>query len=177
MQTTKEGDRDVRRHARIILSVAAILVAVEVATSDAQTDNTAAACVPIKQVFSEKHWRQKHPDRGLTVCHAENRRGARNTIEHFHLYQHYRSIAHYHCPGGLPGEHYWVKPCAVVVCESEPDYSWGSLNPSGASDPYQLMPEWNPPWPVRTFAQRVRVHEIANGMSLSNWDASSSCWS
>lgn len=63
-------------------------------------------------------------------------------------------------------------PCYVVACES--GYSWTAYNPSGASGPYQLMPEWGAPYPARTRAEKLEVHRIAGelwagGAGASNW--------
>jgi hypothetical protein len=164
-----------------LLATCALAIAVPMALAaegDPTPEVTQAApsytppCVPLKRAYAERRWHHARPARGVNVC-PSTRRARRRVISHFRLYRHYRRIAPYHCPGGLPGEHYWAKPCAVVACES--GYSWGSYNPSGALGPYQLL-GWGAPFPVRSFRQRVRHHEIAAGLSISNWDASRSCW-
>lgn len=118
-------------------------------------------CTPLKRLYSWRNWRDAHPLRGESPCLPNpNRRRLR---DFFRLYRHYRQIAPYRCHGGKEG--YYAIPCYIVACESH--FNWWAMNPSGASYVYQLL-GWGAPAPS-TFRNRVRNHEIAASLSLSNW--------
>lgn len=120
-------------------------------------------CTPIKQVYSEKRWRESKPRRGYNVCPVANRAGARNAVQHYYLYKHYRAITPYRCLRGREGT--FAIPCYIIACES--GFNWWAMNSSGASYIYQLL-GWGAP-PPSSFRNRVRNHEIAASLSLSNW--------
>lgn len=122
--------------------------------------STQTSCIPPKQVYSVANWRDSKPQDGLQVCSTP---GLRHTKEHFFLYRHYRQIAPYRCLGGDEG--YFAIPCYIIACES--GFDWWAMNPSGASYIYQLL-GWGAP-PPNSFRNRVRNHEIAASLSLSNW--------
>ncbi len=132
-------------------------------TSSGQEESTTqqAACKKAKQVYAPARWHRKHPAKGVDVCPGKS---VRERKHYFYLYRHYRQIAPYHCYGGREG--YFSVPCYIIACESHG--SWTAANPSGAIGPYQLL-GWGAPWPARSFRDRVRHHEIAAGLSLSNW--------
>jgi hypothetical protein len=71
------------------------------------------------------------------------------------------------CYGGR-----WAIPCHIVGCES--GGSWSAYNPSGAAGPYQIMPGWGRPFPVRSAADRLAHHRIA--ARLYNGGAGASHW-
>jgi hypothetical protein len=78
-----------------------------------------------------------------------------------------RRLAPYRCSFGRA-----AIPCYVVMCESRGH--WDAYNASGARGPYQLMPMWGAPWPVRTRADRLAHHRIAarlwnHGRGAGNW--------
>lgn len=145
-----------------LLVGAAIVLASTGATAqeEAPAPPPPPACTPIKQVFSEKRWREAHPARGFIVCPSPN---ARKIIAHFRLYRRYRQIAPYRCLRGPEG--YFAIPCSIIACES--GFNWWAMNPSGASYIYQLL-GWGAP-PPTSFRNRVKNHEIAASLSLSNW--------
>jgi hypothetical protein len=149
-----------------LLAVAGVLMVGSPATSDAhQPENTTApqACKPLKRVYLEKNWRDATPKDGQPICPVPDRAGARNTASHFYLYRHYRKITPYRCLHGREGT--FAIPCYIIACESH--FNWWARNPSGASYIYQLL-GWGAP-PPSTFKNRVRNHEIAASLSLSNW--------
>jgi hypothetical protein len=81
-----------------------------------------------------------------------------------------RRLTPYRCRFGRFGRS--AIPCYVVACESHG--RWGAWNPSGARGPYQLMPMWGAPWPVRNRADRLAHHRIAarlwnHGRGARNW--------
>lgn len=95
----------------------------------------------------QKHWRQKRKAYGR--------------------YRALRQVAPY--PGGGT---WWAIPYYIVYCESRGD--WGAYNPSGAADPYQLMPEHGAPFPADTWQEKMETHRIAaalwaGGAGASNW--------
>lgn len=79
-----------------------------------------------------------------------------------------RLVAPY--PGGGT---WWAIPWYIVACESGGD--WGAQNASGASDPYQLMPEHGAPFPADTWHEKMQTHRIAGdlyagGAGAGNWE-------
>lgn len=84
-------------------------------------------------------------------------------MSYFRLYRHYREITPYRCLRGKEGT--FAIPCYIIQCESH--FNWWARNSSGASYIYQLL-GWGAP-PPSTFRNRVRNHEIAHSLSLSNW--------
>lgn len=133
---------------------------------DTPQATASAPCTPLKSIYSEKRWREAHPMRGETPCLSGSRRdatAARRTKEHFFLYRHYRQITPYRCLRGREGT--FAIPCYIIECESH--FNWWAMNPSGASYIYQLL-GWGAP-PPNSFRNRVRNHEIAASLSLSNW--------
>lgn len=154
------------RYALALVCAACVLALTPFALAD--EGNTTAvpaapACTPIKSVYAEKHWREAKPARGVDVCPAHRKAGGQNTVRHFYEYRHYRQIATVKC---LPGREGWfVKPCYVIQCESQ--FNWWAENPSGAKWIYQLL-GWGAPAPT-SFHNRLVNHEIADGLSLSNW--------
>lgn len=86
---------------------------------------------------------------------------------HYGRYRVFRQLAPY--PGGGT---WWAIPWYVVACESGGD--WLAYNPSGASNPYQLMPEWGAPFPADTWPEKMETHRIAGelwagGAGAGNW--------
>ena len=151
---------------RPTLAMLAALAVLTVPTAaDAAEGDPRATCTPLKVIYAEKEWRDAKPLDGRKACRVKSWRGARNTIDHFRLYRDYRQMAPVRCHGGAEG--YYAIPCYVVACES--GYSWRAYNPSGAAGVYQIMPEWGRPFPIRSFEDRVAHHEIASGLTLSNW--------
>jgi hypothetical protein len=144
----------------VILAVAGSSIAA--ADSPPAANTTAPApCIPLKAIYSEHHWREAHPMRGENPCREGN---ARKVKEHFFLYRRYRQITPYRCQRGSYGT--WAIPCYIIACESH--FSWSAANPSGAVGPYQEL-GWGAPFPVRNFRDKLRHHEIAHSLSLSNW--------
>jgi hypothetical protein len=100
---------------------------------------------------------RRHHERLLARLVAERR-----------IRQEIAAVTPYDC--GTAG--HWAIPCAIVACESR--FSWGAYNSSGAAGPYQEMPEYGRPWPVRTAADQLEHHRIAarlwsGGAGASNW--------
>lgn len=120
-------------------------------------------CTPFKAVYSEKNWERAHPANGAQVCNGGTRRGHQNTKRHFYEYRHYRQITPYRCLDGREGT--FAIPCYIIACESR--FNWWAQNPSGAKWIYQLL-GWGAPAPS-SFHNRLVNHEIAAGLSLSNW--------
>jgi hypothetical protein len=148
-----------RRAAIAAVFVVGVLIALTTGAT-AQTEPASAQCVPAKRVFAEAQWRDAKPRDGRDVCHSP---GADNTKAHFYLYRHYRQITPYRCLRGREGT--FAIPCYIIECESH--FNWWAHNPSGASYIYQLL-GWGAP-PPNSFRNRVRNHEIAHSLSLSNW--------
>lgn len=141
---------------------------------------TAAAFRPFSAAVWNKHrWRREKPRHRAIL--AKHRRlecagaGARKAMLarwqrdrlRFGRYRAFRLIAPY--PGGGT---YWAIPGYIVACES--GGSWTAYNPSGASGPYQLMPEWGAPFPATTWHEKMQTHRIAanlydGGAGASNW--------
>jgi hypothetical protein len=148
-----------------VLALGATLILGVGATAKGQEAPSAADCVSIKRVYSEKHWRQKDPSHGVRVCHAANRAGARRTVQHFRLYQRLSvRLRPYRCPGGLPGGALVADPLLrSIACESQLQLFLGADIRAGAKwIRTSCCQSWGAPAPVRTFqAQGVRVHEIA----------------
>lgn len=67
---------------------------------------------------------------------------------------------------------WWAIPCRIVACESR--YSWKAYNRSGAAGPYQIMPEWDRPWPIESRADKEEHHKIA--ARLWNGDRGAGNW-
>lgn len=158
------------RQALALVVVCCAVVGSQIAQADQGNPSTAAPsaspCTPWKAIYSEKRWRESHPLRGETPCLTGSRReraGVKNTKEHFFLYRHYRQITPYRCLRGSEGT--FAIPCYIISCES--NFNWWAMNSSGASYIYQLL-GWGAP-PPSSFRNRVRNHEIAAGLSLSNW--------
>lgn len=149
-----------------------------------QTD-PGSGCTPLKRVYSEKHWRQADPGKGVTECPARDRADGRRTVHHFYEYRHYRQIATMRC---LPGREGYFVPnpgsCSTLECES--GLSWWSVNTdSGAEWVYQLL--GNHSLPRRTarwlgvptvisggpspdsFHDRLVNHEIAATLGRGSW--------
>ena len=66
-------------------------------------------------------------------------------------------------------------PCYIVACES--GYSWIAYNSNGAAGPYQIMPFWGRPWPIRSAADKRAHHRLAakiwsGGSGAANWACS-----
>ena len=153
-----------RKARAAIVTLVAVTALATANSAGAQHENSATDnCQTTKQVYSEKHWREKNPKQGVQICPAKNKRGAQNTVEHFHLYQHYRAITPYRCEPGAEGT--FAIPCYIISCESH--FNWWAMNPSGAKYIYQLL-GWGAP-PPSSFKGRLGNHEIAAGLSLSNW--------
>lgn len=63
-------------------------------------------------------------------------------------------------------------PCGIVARESR--FSWGAYNySSGARGPYQFL-GWRVPWPVRSAADRLAHHRMADrlwagGAGAGHW--------
>lgn len=148
--------------AALALAVTPLAFASDEGNSNPATPAT-GSCTPLKAVYSEKHWRERQPARGVDVCPVADKSGARNTIAHWKLYRHYRQITPYRCLRGREGT--FAIPCYIISCESH--FNWWARNPSGALWIYQLL-GWGAPAPS-TFRARVRNHEIAHSLSLSNW--------
>lgn len=130
-------------------------------STDVPQATVSTQCQPMKKLLSWKNWRDAHPLRGTEPCPNSNKR---KLMSYFRLYRHYREIAPYRCLHGREG--YFAIPCYIISCES--GFNWWAMNSSGASYIYQLL-GWGAPAP-RTFRDRVRNHEIATSLSLSNWE-------
>jgi hypothetical protein len=154
------------RYALALVCAACVLALTPFALAD-QGNSTptqpTASCTSLKRVYSEKRWRERKPERGFDLCPVENKAGARSTVAHFYLYRHYREITPYRCLPGREGT--FAIPCYIIECESH--FNWWAMNSSGAAYIYQLL-GWGAP-PPSTFRNRVRNHEIAASLSLSNW--------
>lgn len=59
----------------------------------------------------------------------------------------------------------WAIPWYIVACES--GGRWDAYNPSGAAGPYQIMAMHGRPFPANTTATRLRHHQIARNLYLS----------
>lgn len=131
------------------------------------------------RVWAPQHWRRKSLPAKVVASNKNrlrcagpgNRAAMRATWQrdrlHFGRYRAFRLIAPY--PGGGT---YWAIPGYIVACES--GGSWTAYNPSGASGPYQLMPEWGAPFPATTWHEKMQTHRIAanlydGGAGASNW--------
>lgn len=140
-------------------------------------------CVPIKVVYSEKHWEQAHPERGVNVCPVQYKAAARRTVQHFYLYRHYRKESPFH----YGGEDKWLQwvpiPAAVVGCEGG---TWDSQNDSGADGPAQMLghqSDYGQPADVNSRSKpRVKVQywdsvrDLYDDSGLDPWTPSESCW-
>lgn len=67
----------------------------------------------------------------------------------------------------------WAIPEYIVACETGGTFSWTAYNPSGASGPYQIMPEWfggELAMNQSHAAQHAMAARIWNGgRGASNW--------
>ena len=152
--------------------LAALALAVPAEANAAEGDPS-PRCTPLKVIYAEKQWRDATPRDKKQPCPTKTERGARNTIEHFRLWRRYRQAApHAGLREGDPWLRYLAVPSYIVRCETNGYHGesrWRAANSSGAAGPYQLMPEWGRPFPANTPEEKVRNHEIASGLALSNW--------
>lgn len=69
----------------------------------------------------------------------------------------------------------WAIPKYIVACETGGTFSWTAYNASGASGPYQIMPEWfggELAMNQSHAAQHAMAAKIWNGgKGASNWSA------
>lgn len=152
-----------RKHV-VVLALGAIFLAAPVAAQSQEGSAGEQGCTPVKKVYAEKNWRDSTPQDGKQVCwRAASPLGAGKTIQHFKDYRHYRLITPYRCLSGREGT--FAIPCYIIECESH--FNWWAMNSSGASYIYQLL-GWGAP-PPSSFKNRLKNHEIAASLSLSNW--------
>lgn len=146
----------------LVLACCVLAVTPFALADEGQSSPTPAtdSCTPLRAIYSEHRWREAHPMRGENPCRSGNRKKLK---AHFFLYRHYRQITPYRCLRGREGT--FAIPCYIIACESH--FNWWARNPSGALWIYQLL-GWGAPAPVN-FRARVRNHEIAHSLSLSNW--------
>ena len=150
---------------RPTLAMLAALAVLTVPTAaDAAEGDPRATCTPLKVIYAEKEWRDAKPLDGRKACRVKSWRGARNTIDHFRLYRDYRQVAPVRCHGGSEG--YYAIPC--YGSRASPAIRGGPTT-RPVRRVYQIMPEWGRPFPIRSFEDRVAHHEIASGLTLSNW--------
>jgi hypothetical protein len=160
----------------IALLAAVLVTRAEAAPHERSCDGKSAtfhadrARALIRHAYREERWEDAQPARGRERrAWQEHKRcvrdaGLRESIEDyrerkaeaFALYRRYRVAAPYPGPGGT----WWAVPFYVVSCESYGG-SWTASNGSHVG-PYQLAWNWGPPWPVTSFADQVRHHEIAH---------------
>jgi hypothetical protein len=160
------------RKPNLALLATLALVAIPGTASAAEGDPS-ASCTPLKVIYAERGWQDATPLDGRTACRPTVASKGRNTIEHFRLWRRYRLAAPY---AGLNEGDKWLRylavPSYIVRCETEGYYGsgrWTAYNPSsGARNLYQFI-GWGDPWPVNSPDDKVRAHEIASGLSLSNW--------
>jgi hypothetical protein len=157
----------------VLLVIAA--VAAKAAPHERSCDGKAAthhvdrAKALIRHAYREERWQDPTPAKGDEKrAWQEHKRCVRDAelrerledyrdrrVEAFALYRRYRVAAPYPGPNGT----WFAIPFYIVSCESYGG-SWSASNGSHVG-PYQLAWNWNPPWPVTSFADQVRHHEIA----------------
>jgi hypothetical protein len=154
------------RYALALVCACAVLAGTQIAAAD-QGNSTPTPvvpatqpCTPMKALLSWKRWQEAQPLAGENPCSSPN---AKKLMAHFRLYRHYRQITPYRCEPGKEGT--FAIPCYIIACESH--FDWWARNPSGALWIYQLL-GWGAPAPT-SFRNRVRNHEIAHSLALSNW--------
>lgn len=169
-----------------LVAACCVLVGIQTALADGEGNSSTAVlqpappqqvavpapetCTPLRVLYARDNWRDAHPLRGELPCDAPRAR-ARKLREGFYLYRRYRQVAPYR---GFSEGDLWLKwlavPSYIVACETRGYYGQGRWRATNGSTmgPYQFI-GWPVPWPVDSARDKVAHHEMAAGLSLSNW--------